>query len=234
MGKNPYEVPGNMKRITVAVSVVLLLAAMAMAQASSGSSGQTGANSQAATSQGSSQSNAKSQAKTSQNNGTFALPENRTKLGGNDASARISREVMHELLMDPYYSVFDNLAYRVDGNTVTLMGSVVNQRVKDDAVASVKKIEGVDKVNDQIDVLPPSPMDDQIRRAAYRAIFGADGLSRYSMGAVPPIHIIVKNGHMQLVGVVDSEADKNQAGIRANSVPNVFSVENNLQVVPSS
>jgi len=137
-----------MKRITVAVSVLLLLAAMAMAQASSGSSGQTGANSQAATSQGSSQSNAKSQANTSQNNGTFALPENRTKLGGNDASARISREVMHELLMDPYYSVFDNLAYRVDGNTVTLMGSVVNQRVKDDAVASVKKIEGVDKVND--------------------------------------------------------------------------------------
>jgi hyperosmotically inducible protein len=226
-----------MKRAgVVAGSVFLLLVSMAMAQASSGSSGQAGSNqnSQAATSQGSSQSNAKSQANTSQNNGTFALPENRTKLGGNDSSARISREVMHELLMDPYYSVFDNLAYRVDGNTVTLMGSVVNQRVKDDAVASVKKIEGVDKVNDEIDVLPPSPMDDQIRRAAYRAIFGADGLSRYAMGAVPPIHIIVKNGHMQLVGVVDSQADKQQAGIRANSVPNVFSVENDLQVVPSS
>lgn len=219
----------------VAGSVLLLLVGMAMAQSSSGSSGQSGSNqnSPAAMSQSGSQ-NSKSQANTSQNNGTFALPENRTKLGGTDASARISREVMHELLMDPYYSVFDNLAYRVDGNTVTLMGSVVNQRVKDDAVASVKKIEGVDKVNDQIDVLPPSPMDDQIRRAEYRAIFGADGLSRYSMGAVPPIHIIVKNGHVQLVGVVSSEADKTQAGLRANSVPNVFSVENDLQVMPSS
>jgi hyperosmotically inducible protein len=95
----------------------------------------------------------------------------------------------------------------------------------------VKKIEGVDKVNDQIDLLPPSTSDEQIRRAEYRAIFGSDGLSRYSMGAVPPIHIVVKNGHVTLVGVVDSESDKNQAGIRANGVPGVFSVDNELQVM---
>jgi hyperosmotically inducible protein len=179
-------------------------------------------------------SSSTSQANTnSQMNGNIALPQERQSLGGNDSTARISREVMHELLMDPYYSVFDDLAYRVDGNTVTLMGEVVDPVTKSDAEAGVKKIEGVDKVNDQIQVLPPSGMDNQIRHAEYRAIFGSDGLSRYAMGAVPPIHIVVKSGHVKLVGVVDNEADKNMAGIKANSVPNVFSVENDLRVVPS-
>lgn len=159
-----------------------------------------------------------------------ALPGSRKTLGGTDPQQRLSREVLHNLLMNPYYSVFDDLAYRVDGNTVTLMGAVVDPATKNDAEASVKHIEGVDKVNDQIKVLPPSSMDDQIRRAEYRAIFGSDGLSRYSMGAVPPIHIIVDNGHVTLTGFVDSESDKNMAGIRANGVPGVFSVTNNLQV----
>lgn len=161
-----------------------------------------------------------------------ALPEARTKLGGTDPQARISREVLHDLLMNPWYSVFDDLEYKVEGNTVTLMGAVVDPSVKSDADASVKKIEGVDKVNDQIKVLPPSSMDDQIRRAEYRSIFGFDGLSKYSWGAVPPIHIIVDNGRVTLTGFVDSESDKNTAGIRANSVPGVFSVTNNLQIVP--
>jgi hyperosmotically inducible protein len=161
-----------------------------------------------------------------------ALPESRTKLGGTtDPQARISREVLHDLLMNPWYSVFDDLEYKVEGNTVTLMGAVVDPSVKSDADASVKKIEGVDKVNDQIKVLPPSPMDDQIRRAEYRSIFGFDGLSKYSWGAVPPIHIVVDNGRVTLTGFVDNEADKNAAGIRANSVPGVFGVTNNLQVV---
>jgi hyperosmotically inducible protein len=215
-----------MKKIILAAGVLVLFTGMALAQSNS-SAAQTSGQTQMQ------QPNSKTAASTT-NNGTMALPENRTKLGGTEPTARISREVMHELLMNPYYSVFDNLGYRVDGNTVTLSGSVINERTKQDAVASVKKIEGVDKVNDQIDVLPPSPMDDQIRRAEYRAIYGADGLSRYSMGAVPAIHIVVKNGHVQLVGVVDNQADKDQAGIRANGVPNVFSVENDLQVVPQS
>jgi len=161
---------------------------------------------------------------------TTALPGERQTLGGTDANARISREVMHEMLMLPYYSVWDNLAFQVSGNTVTLLGQVVNPSTKSDAEAAVKKIEGVQKVVNNIEVLPPSPMDDQIRRAEYRAIYGFDGLSKYSWGTVPGIHIIVKGGHVTLVGVVDSDTDKNTAGIRAKSVANVFSVDNQLQV----
>ncbi len=162
--------------------------------------------------------------------GTVALPESRTKLGGANPNLRIAREVLHELLMDPYYSVFDNLAFSVNGDTVTLVGQVVNPGVKNDAVASVKHIEGVEHVNDNIEVLPASSLDDRIRREEYRAIYGFDGLSRYSWGAVPSIHIVVKNGHVMLTGVVDNEADKNMAGVRASGVPGVFSVNNNLQV----
>ncbi len=165
---------------------------------------------------------------------TNALPGSRQKLGGSDPTARISREVLHELLMDPYYSVFDNLAFKVDGRTVTLLGQVSQQVVKDDAVASVKKIEGVENVVDNIEVLPPSPNDDRIRRQLYRAIYGFDGLSRYSWGAIPSIHIIVKNGHATLVGLVDNDNDKNMAGIRAKGVPGVFSVQNDLEVASAS
>jgi hyperosmotically inducible protein len=156
---------------------------------------------------------------------TTALP----RMGG-DTDQRIARETMHELLMLPYYSVFDNLAFRVDGNTVTLLGQVVNSSVKSDAEARVKKIEGVDRVVNNIEILPPSPMDDRIRRAEYRAIYGDDALFKYSMGAVPSIHIIVKGGHVTLTGAVDNEADKNVAAIRAKSVPNVFSVDDQIQV----
>jgi osmotically-inducible protein OsmY len=163
-----------------------------------------------------------------------ALPESRQKLGGTEPTARIQREVMHELLMDPYYSVFDNLAFKVEGNTVTLLGQVVNPVVKEDAVSSVKKIEGVDKVVDNIEVLPVSPNDDRIRHQLYRAIYGFDSLSRYSWGAVPSIHIIVKNGHATLVGVVDSDTDKNLVSSRANGVPGVFSVNNDLQVAATT
>ena len=140
------------------------------------------------------------------------------------------REVRHQLILLPYYSVFDNLAFRVDGDTVTLEGQVVRPTLKSDAEGVVKNIEGVGKVVNNIEVLPPSPMDDQIRRAEYRAIFSEPGLSRYSQSAVPSIHIIVKNGNVTLVGVADTEADKNLAGIRANGVPNVFGVKNELVV----
>jgi hyperosmotically inducible protein len=143
------------------------------------------------------------------------------------------REVRHQLVLLPYYSVFDNLSFRVEGDTVILEGQVVRPTLKSDAEGVVKNIEGVGRVVNNIEVLPLSPMDDQIRKAVYRAIFSEPGLSRYAESAVPSIHIIVKNGNVILVGVVDSEADKNLANIRASSVPNVFSVKNELVVTPS-
>jgi hyperosmotically inducible periplasmic protein len=152
-------------------------------------------------------------------------------LQANNGQDRIAREVRHELVMLPYYGVFDNLAYSVNGGVVTLYGQVTNPTLKSDAGNVVKKIEGVTKVDNQIQVLPLSPMDDQTRRAAYRAIYSEPSLNRYAMQAVPPIHIIVENGKVTLVGVVDNATDKNIAGIRANTVPGVFSVTNNLQVV---
>jgi hyperosmotically inducible protein len=143
---------------------------------------------------------------------------------------RITKEVRHKLVMLPYFSIFDNLAYRVDGDTVTLYGQVRNAFLKDAAQSAIKHIEGVDHINNQIEVLPASFNDDRIRRETARAIFRNSSLSRYSIQAVPSIHIIVKNGHVALEGVVDSEFDKNMAYIRANGVPGVFSVENNLRI----
>jgi len=144
--------------------------------------------------------------------------------------ARIQREVGHELAMLPYFTVFDNIAYRVDGSTVTLMGQVVNPVLKSDAGNAVKHIEGVDKVDNQIEVLPLSPIDNHLRLRLFRAIYGYPALQRYALGVQKPIRIIVKNGHVTLEGVVDSDGDRNIAGIRANGVPGVFSVTNNLQV----
>src|SRR5665647_1841884 len=143
---------------------------------------------------------------------------------------RITREVRHELVMLPYYGVFDNLLYKVDGTTVTLMGQVTRPTLKSDAGNVVKGIEGVTRVDNQIQVLPLSPMDDGLRMAAYRAIYGHPGLDRYAMQAVPPIHIIMDNGKVTLEGVVATQSDKDTAGIRANSVSGVFSVVNNLRV----
>ncbi|HMD07895.1 MAG TPA: BON domain-containing protein [Candidatus Acidoferrum sp.] len=142
----------------------------------------------------------------------------------------LTKEVRHVLVMLPYYSVFDNLGYRVEGDKVILEGQVVRPSLKPDAEAVVKNIAGVATVVNDIEVLPPSPMDDKLRRAVYRAIYGNPALSRYGYSAVPSIHIIVKNGNVTLEGVVDSDSDKNIANIRANGVPNVFSVKNNLRV----
>jgi hyperosmotically inducible periplasmic protein len=146
---------------------------------------------------------------------------------------RIQKEARHELIMLPYLGVFDNLAYKVDGSTVTLFGQVTRPTLKSDAERAVKSIEGVEKVDNQIEVLPPSPMDDQLRRRLYRAIYGYPSLQKYALGVQQPIRIIVKSGRVTLEGVVDSEADKNLAGIRANGVSGIFSVTNNLQVVKS-
>jgi hyperosmotically inducible protein len=148
---------------------------------------------------------------------------------------RIVKEVHHELVLLPYYGVFDNLAYKVtpDG-TVTLLGQVAQPVLKSDAGNVVKKIEGVEHVDNQIEVLPTSIMDDGIRRAVYRAIYGNEVLSQYAMRAVPPIHIIVKNGNVTLEGVVARQMDKQIAETQAKSVSNVFSVADNLQVEEAS
>jgi hyperosmotically inducible protein len=147
------------------------------------------------------------------------------------STERITREVRHELLMLPYLGVFDNLAYKVDGYNVTLIGQVTRPTLKSDAENIVKKIEGVEHVDNQIEVLPPSPGDDRLRRQLYRAIYGFPALQKYALGVQQPIRIIVKNGKVTLEGVVDNEADKNIANIRANGVPGIFSVTNNLQIV---
>jgi hyperosmotically inducible protein len=147
------------------------------------------------------------------------------------SAERITKEVRHELLMLPYLGVFDNLAYKVDGYNVTLVGQVTRPTLKSDAENVVKKIEGVEHVDNQIEVLPPSPQDDRLRRQLYRAIYGFPALQKYSLGVQQPIRIIVKSGKVTLEGVVDNEGDKNLANIRANGVPGIFSVTNNLQVV---
>ena len=146
---------------------------------------------------------------------------------------RIIREVRHELLMLPYFSVFDYIAFKVDGYTVTLIGQVVRPSLKGDAGNVVKRIEGVDKVDNQIEILPPSSMDDGLRRRLYRSIYGYPGLEKYALGVQKPIRIIVKSGRVTLEGVVDNDSDKNLANVRANMVPGIFSVTNNLQVSPS-
>lgn len=162
--------------------------------------------------------------------GTAAQPAS----GSQRMQDRITREVRHELVMLPELTIFDNLQYKVDGGTVTLLGQVRNAVLKDSAGSVVKKIEGVESVNNQIEILPPSPTDDHIRLAVAHAIFGENSpLFRYSMGSVPPIHIIVKNGHVALEGVVDSQADKQLAGTKASTVPGIFSVDNHLQVQKS-
>jgi hyperosmotically inducible periplasmic protein len=144
---------------------------------------------------------------------------------------RIYKEVRHELVMLPYYGVFDNLSYKVDSDgTVTLLGQVARPTLKSDAENAVKHIEGVEKVVNNLEVLPNSMNDDRIRRAAYRAIYGNDVLSEYQLRAVPPIHIIVNNGHITLEGVVARQMEKQVAGMQANGVPGAFSVTNNLVV----
>lgn len=152
-------------------------------------------------------------------------------VNGPAGEAKMVQEIRHQLVSIPYYSVFDDLGFQVNGGTVTLVGEVTQPVVKDDAVAAVKKVEGVTNVVNNIEVLPLSPNDDHIRRAVYRAIYGDEVLStRYGFQALPSIHIIVKNGNVRLEGVVANEMDRSIANIRANSVPGVFHVENDLKI----
>jgi osmotically-inducible protein OsmY len=142
------------------------------------------------------------------------------------------KEIRHELMMLPHYSLFDWLDFDVNSNgIVTLRGQVIGPTLKADAEDAVKKIEGVTGVINQIENLPPSPSDDQLRRAAYRVIYAEDGpLFHYALNAVPSIHIIVKNGNLTLKGAVDSQSDRDFADIKARSVPGVSDVRNELSV----
>jgi hyperosmotically inducible protein len=150
---------------------------------------------------------------------------------GDAGETRIAQEVRHQLVTLPYYGIFDDLAFRVKDGTVTLLGSVVRPVLKSDAENVVKRVEGVTQVVNQINVLPLSSMDDQIRIAEYRTIYGDPMLgTRYGYRALPSIHILVNNGNVTLEGVVANEMDRNLIKMRANSVPNVFSVTNNLIV----
>jgi hyperosmotically inducible protein len=151
---------------------------------------------------------------------TYAQALDQTQLG---------KRVRHELVTLPYYGVFDNLAYQVNGNTVTLYGQVVRPTTRSDAEARVAHLPGVTRVINRIEVLPLSSFDDQIRAQAYRRIFNTGSLYRYAMGGNPSLHIIVNNGHLTLEGVVANEMDKRLAYIAARQVPGAFTVTNNLR-----
>jgi hyperosmotically inducible protein len=159
-----------------------------------------------------------------------AQDKNAPPRGSGQYQSWLQNEVRHQLVMIPWLSVFDNLKYQVTGNNVTLSGQVTDPVIKDDAQKAIKGIEGIGQITNNIEVLPLSPMDNQIRRAEYRSIYSFPSLERYSTMALPTIHIIVKGGHVTLEGVVANQADKDAANIRAKTVSNVFSVTDNLQV----
>ena len=142
----------------------------------------------------------------------------------------LEQKVRHEINMLPYYGVFDDLSFRVDGDKVTLLGEVWQPVLKQETESAIKHIEGVRQVDNQIEVLPLSSFDDQIRFNAYRAIYGFGPLNRYVLGAHPSIHIIVKNGNITLTGVVANTGDRDMAYLRANGVQGAFSVKNELRV----
>jgi osmotically-inducible protein OsmY len=142
----------------------------------------------------------------------------------------LSRVVHHQLLMLPYYSVFDYVAFTIDGSKVTLSGQVVRPTLKENAEAAVKSIDGVVAVVNAIEVLPKSAADDELRREVYRAIFEDDVLKQYAAQAVPAIHILVKNGAVALEGTVNSKRDRDLAEKKASSVPGMQNLTNHLVV----
>jgi len=158
-------------------------------------------------------------------------PGKSTKLQENLPSS-LSREIQHQLWTLPYYSVFDSINFTLEGKKVTLTGQVLRHSLKDSAEAAVKNLDGVDVVVNQIEVLPASPSDDDLRRAVYRALYEDHTLERYATQPVPPIHIIVKDGNVALEGFVESLADKNLAANRASTVAKILSLKNNLVVRP--
>lgn len=153
------------------------------------------------------------------------------RLNTKSADNSLAEQVRHQLVMLPYFSVFDDLQYEIkNGGEVVLTGEVTRPTLRSDAEKVVSRVAGVEKVNDKIQVLPLSPFDDHIRMATFRAVYNNDQLVRYALQAVPPIHIIVDNGRVTLVGVVATQSDKDVAGMMASRVFGVFSVINNLTV----
>lgn len=148
----------------------------------------------------------------------------------NAPAKSLDEQVRHELVMLPFYNVFDNLTYSVNGDEVTIGGQVTRPTLRSSAENVVKALPGVAKVHNNIEVLPLSPFDNRLRLAVYRSIYTQPGLDRYALGAVPGIHIVVKNGNVTLEGVVNNDMERNMAFLRANGVSGVFHVENNLRV----
>ncbi|HTQ98124.1 MAG TPA: BON domain-containing protein, partial [Candidatus Acidoferrum sp.] len=145
-------------------------------------------------------------------------PVKKTVLADEKQPLSLSREIHHQLLVLPFYSVFDSIHFTLEGHKVTLSGQVMRRSLKENAEGAVKSIEGVEVVVNQIEVLPPSGSDDDIRDAVYRALYEDELLARYAIQNIPPIHIIVKNGAVALEGAVDSASDKALASKRAGSV----------------
>jgi hyperosmotically inducible periplasmic protein len=164
----------------------------------------------------------------------FAVAESASAQSSRYRSAdRVSREIFHEIVTLPYYGVFDHIGFSFDKGTVTLVGQVTRPTLKSDTERVMKDIQGVEQVINKIEVLPVSPNDDRLRLATYRAIYGHDALQRYAIQAMPSIHIIVKSGHITLVGWVASTFDKTIALSQARSVPGAFSVTDRMEVEPS-
>jgi hyperosmotically inducible periplasmic protein len=207
---------------TVLLSLILAFSAAAVAQ-----------NSQAALANSAPQTGQNSQQELCSGGPVVADWGNKLGQVANTTEGKIFKEVRHELLLLPYYSLFDDLEYCVQGRTVTLNGSVtsIHSETKEDALRTVKRIEGVDQVVNNIKVLPPNQLDERARQEVYRQLSNAGGLSQYFWQAAPSIHIIVDNLHLTLTGYVHSEGDKDLAGITAKEIPSLFSVTNNLQVV---
>lgn len=162
--------------------------------------------------------------------GAFLLPIQAAVPTAPSTEERISKSIRKELLTMPFLTIFDNLSYQIDGDTVHLYGQVIRPTLKSNAANRVARLEGIAHVNNQIEVLPLSPFDDRVRVAVARAVYGQPALNRYALGANPSIRIIVKNGNVALEGVVNDTGDRNIANIQANGVFGVFSVTNNLRV----
>ena len=143
---------------------------------------------------------------------------------------QLSHELRHQIAVLPYYSVFDYIAFTVEGDRVTLTGYVLRPTLRANAEGAVKSLEGVATVKNLIEVLPKSTTDDDARRAVYRAIFEDSTLQRYAATEIPAIHILLKNGEVRLEGAVATESEKSLATARASTVSGILGVKNNIAV----
>lgn len=144
----------------------------------------------------------------------------------------IASEVQNKITALPYYRVFDNLTFRADGGTVTLLGQVTSERLKSDAAKAVKQIPGVGNIVNQVELLPPSASDDRLRLAVYAVTYGQLVLNQYAAMPLAPVHIIVKNGNVTLEGTVSTALDKSQFFTSASGVPGIVSVTDHLKIAP--